>query len=81
MGDPGELPAGLTCLVNDNYAPERCCSRDPPPRAPQKRASPKTPPRRTTPRRAMHRVIKYSGKLKESLKQDIQALKSPKYSR
>ena len=65
-----EVPAGVTSVCNDNYRPERCPG--PTPREPPA-GRPVRP--RPAPRRAVRQVIKYSGRLKESLVQEVQSLR------
>ena len=56
-----EVPAGVTSVCNDNYRPEP--GPGPPVRA------------RGAPRRAVRQVIKYSGRLKQSLVHEVQSLR------
>ncbi|XP_037072482.1 TBC1 domain family member 1-like isoform X2 [Pollicipes pollicipes] len=63
MGDDGDVGAGVTSVANANYAPDCRRPATAPPRA------------RTTPRRALRQVIKFSGRLKETLAHEVQGLR------
>ena len=77
------LPTGVTSVTNDNYEPARCGT--PPSPTPAAAAALVVASRPTkpkpTPRRAMRQVIKYSGRLKETLVHEVQGLRpSSKHS-
>ena len=74
MVDVEDIPTGVTSVANDNYEPERCGALVP--AAAWRAAAASRPVKsRPTPRRAMRQVIKYSGKLKETLVHEVQSLR------
>ncbi|KAF0291004.1 TBC1 domain family member 1 [Amphibalanus amphitrite] len=81
MGHVEDVPTGVTSICNDNYEPDRCGAALPgltPTPAPTAATAPSaTRPSKPkpTPRRAMRQVIKYSGKLKETLVHEVQGLR------